>query len=93
MKHLKIILKKIIVIFTIFFILISSISSSFAQKFDDSAREYLRQQTENFINQHAGNSVYSTSGEHLPANFVGETFYSCCTSGIQYVIKFFWELT
>ena len=89
MKHLKIILKKIIVIFTIFFILISSISSSFAQKFDDSAREYLRQQTENFINQHAGNSVYSTSGEHLPANFVGETFYSCCTSGIQYVYQVF----
>ena len=89
MKHIKIILKKIIVIFTIFFVLIGSISSSFAQKFDDSAREFLRQQTENFINQHAGNSVYSTAGEHLPANFVGATFYSCCTSGIQYVYQTF----
>ena len=87
MKHLKTILKKIIVIFTIFFVLMSSISSSFAQKFDDAAREFLRQQTENFINQHAGNSVYSTAGEHLPANFVGQTFYSCCTSGIQYVYQ------
>lgn len=89
MKHLKTIFKKIIVIFTIFFVLMSSISSSFAQKFDDAAREFLRQQTENFINQHAGNSVYSTAGEHLPANFVGQTFYSCCTSGIQYVYQTF----
>ena len=41
----------------------------------------------NFINTYTGDSVYSLTV--LPANFVGTTFHSCCTSGIAYVYNAF----
>ena len=83
MNKIKKFFKNIIVSFLIFYIIIANTSSSYARNFDDAARAFLAEQTENFINTYTGDSVYSLTV--LPANFVGTTFHSCCTSGIAYV--------
>lgn len=87
MNKIKKFFKNIIVSFLIFYIIIANTSSSYARNFDDAARAFLAEQTENFINTYTGDSVYSVSV--LPANFVGTTFHSCCTSGIAYVYNAF----
>lgn len=87
MNKIKKFLKNLMISFLIFYIIIANTSSSYARNFDDAARAFLAEQTEQFIEQHAGDSVYSTSV--LPASFIGTTFYSCCTSGIGYVYKEF----
>lgn len=87
MNKIKKFFKNIIVSFLIFYIVIANTSSSYARNFDDAARAFLAEQTENFINTYTGDSVYSLTV--LPANFVGTTFHSCCTSGIAYVYNAF----
>ena len=87
MNKIKKFFKNIIVSFLIFYIIIANTSSSYARNFDDAARAFLAEQTENFINTYTGDSVYSLTV--LPANFVGTTFHSCCTSGIAYVYNAF----
>ena len=87
MNKIKKFFKNVIVSFLIFYIVIANTSSSYARNFDDAARAFLAEQTENFINTYTGDSVYSLTV--LPANFVGTTFHSCCTSGIAYVYNAF----
>ena len=87
MNKIKKFFKNIIISFLIFYIVIANTSSSYARNFDDGARAFLATQTENFINTYTGDSVYSLTV--LPANFVGTTFHSCCTSGIAYVYNKF----
>ena len=87
MNKIKKFFKNIIVSFLIFYIVIANTSSSYARNFDDAARAFLAEQTEKFINTYTGDSVYSLTV--LPANFVGTTFHSCCTSGIAYVYNAF----
>ena len=87
MNKIKKFFKNIIVSFLIFYIIIANTSSSYARNFDDAARAFLAEQTENFINTYTGDSVYSLTV--LPAAFRGSTFYSCCTSGVAYVYNAF----
>ena len=87
MNKIKKFFKNLIISFLIFYIVIANTSSSYARNFDDAARAFLAEQTEQFIEKHKGDSVYSTSV--LPASFIGTTFHSCCTSGIGYVYKEF----
>lgn len=87
MSKIKKFFKNILISFLIFYIIIANTSSSYARKFDDAARAFLAEQTTQFINEHAGDSVYSLTV--LPAAFIGTTFHSCCTSGVAYVYKAF----
>ena len=87
MSKIKKFLKNIIISFLIFYIIIANTSSSYARNFDDGARKFLAEQTENFINTYKGNSRYSTAKAR--AGFEGDTFVSCCTSGVAYVYKAF----
>ena len=87
MEKIKKFVKNIIISFLIFYIIIANTSSSYARNFDDAARAFLAEQTENFINTYAGDSKYSLTV--LPASFIGTTFHSCCTSGIAYVYNAF----
>ena len=87
MNKIKRFVKNILISFMIFYIIIANTSSSYARNFDDAARAFLAEQTTQFINEHAGDSVYSLTV--LPAAFRGTTFYSCCTSGVAYVYKAF----
>ena len=50
MNKIKKFFKNIIVSFLIFYIVIANTSSSYARNFDDAARAFLAEQTENFIN-------------------------------------------
>lgn len=86
MNNIKKFLKNILVSFFIFYIVIANTSSSFARNFDDGARSFLATQTEQFINEHAGDSLYTYD---VPALFKGTTFCSCCTTGIAYVYQTF----
>lgn len=86
MKNIKKFLKNILVAFLIFYIVIANTSSSFARNFDDGARNFLATQTEQFINEHKGDSLYTYD---IPAVFKGSTFCSCCTTGIAYVYQTF----
>ena len=87
MNKVKRFFKNILISFLIFYIIIANTSSSYARNFDDAARAFLAEQTEQFINEHSGDSVYSLTV--LPAAFRGSTFYSCCTSGVAYVYNAF----
>ncbi|HJJ12083.1 MAG TPA: hypothetical protein OIM48_02080 [Clostridiaceae bacterium] len=91
MKKTRRVLKNIVVSFLIFYIIIANTSSSFARNFDDGAREFLSTQSEQFINQYAAISVYSTEPVHVPAHFDENksTFYCCCTTGVAYMYQIF----
>ena len=91
MHKIKKFLKNILISFFIFYIIIANTSSSFARNFDDGARSFLVEQTEQFINQYASISVYSTSGKNVPARFEDDKsiFYCCCTTGVAYMYQIF----
>lgn len=91
MNKIKKFLKNILVSFFIFYIIIANTSSSFARNFDDGARSFLAEQTEQFIEQYASITIYSTEPEDVPAHFNSDksVFYSCCTTGVAYMYQIF----
>lgn len=91
MNKIKKFLKNILVSFFIFYIIIVNTSSSFARNFDDGARSFLAEQTEQFIEQYASITIYSTEPEDVPAHFNSDksVFYSCCTTGVAYMYQIF----
>lgn len=91
MKRVRKFFKNVIVSILIFYIIIANTSSSYARNFDDAARQFLAEQTEQFINQYNSISIYSTSGAHVPAHFTPDksAFYCCCTTGVAYMYQIF----
>ncbi len=91
MNKLKKFSKNILISFFIFYIIIANTSSSFARNFDDGARSFLAEQTEQFIEQYASITIYSTEPEDVPAHFNSDksVFYSCCTTGVAYMYQIF----
>ena len=91
MEHIKKFLKNILISFFIFYIIIANTSSSYARNFDDAARAFLVEQTEQFINQYSPISTYSAEPEHVPARFNSDktVFYTCCTTGLAYMYNIF----
>lgn len=91
MNKIKKFFKNILVSFFIFYIIIANTSSSFARNFDDGARSFLAEQTEQFIEQYASITIYSTEPEDVPAHFNSDksVFYSCCTTGVAYMYQIF----
>ncbi len=91
MNKIKKFFKNILISFFIFYIIIANTSSSFARNFDDGARSFLAEQTEQFIDQYASITIYSTEPEDVPAHFNSDksVFYSCCTTGVAYMYQIF----
>lgn len=91
MNKIKKFFKNILISFFIFYIIIANTSSSFARNFDDGARSFLAEQTEQFIEQYASITIYSTEPEDVPAHFNSDksVFYSCCTTGVAYMYQIF----
>ena len=91
MNKIKKFFKNILISFFIFYIIIANTSSSFARNFDDGARSFLAEQTEQFIDQYASITIYSTEPEDVPAHFNCDksVFYSCCTTGVAYMYQIF----
>lgn len=91
MNKIKKFFKNILISFLIFYIIIANTSSSFARNFDDGARSFLAEQTEQFIEQYASITIYSTEPEDVPAHFNSDksVFYSCCTTGVAYMYQIF----
>lgn len=87
MNRIKNVIKKIVIIFLIFYIVIASTSSSFARPFDEAAGKFVAEQYEAFINQYGPNSTYDDT--KVPAVFVGDVFHVCCTTGPLYAYQNF----
>lgn len=91
MNKIRKFFKNILISFLIFYIIIANTSSSFARNFDDGARSFLAEQTEQFIDQYQSISLYSTNGANVPARFNEDKsiFYCCCTTGVAYMYQIF----
>ena len=51
MKKLKLVLKRILIVYVVFFIAVSSMSSSFARMYDAECGEFLAKETKKFVTQ------------------------------------------
>ncbi|MBR3132993.1 MAG: hypothetical protein IKG42_02800 [Clostridia bacterium] len=92
MRNLKSIIFKIIIIYVISYIILSSTVSSFARIIDDSSREQLAQYTREFISKYGGDSKYTTAygsnGAGFKSGTFGQgTFGAVCTTGVAYMYE------
>lgn len=87
MKKIAKNIKRIIISFVIFYLIIVSTSSSFARPYDAAAGKFVAEQYEAFINQYGPKSVYDAN--KVPAVFVGDVFHVCCTTGPLYAYQNF----
>ncbi len=95
MKRIKWILKRIIIAYLIFYIVLSSASTCFARGYDASCGEYVSQYAKDFIEEYCTpetNTTYDCSflepEKHWGggAEFKG-TFNACCSTGVYYMYK------
>lgn len=100
MKQIKLVLKRILIIYVIIFVTLSSMSSCLARGYDDKCGEFLVQKTKEFIQKYgvvsyyggpggvgvayADPEIYWTGGELGKGNF-----YVCCTSGVRYMYQLY----
>ena len=89
MKKIKLICKKIIIIYIIIYILASSISSCFARTYDEECGKYLANYAKEFISQYGANSTYvlSTWPTWSGGSFGQGTLRVCCSSGVLLMYK------
>ncbi|MCI8964746.1 MAG: hypothetical protein HFJ43_00010 [Clostridia bacterium] len=89
MKKIKNFFKKIVIIYLVFFILLSNMSQCLARAYDDACGEYVSDYAKKFIEQYGGDSTYYLSQEIAwgGGSFGNGTFKSCCTSGVKYMYE------
>lgn len=89
MKKIKNFFKKIVIIYLVFFILLSNMSQCLARAYDDACGEYVSDYAKKFIEQYGGDSTYYLSQEIAwgGGSFGSGTFKSCCTSGVKYMYE------
>ena len=94
MKKLKLILKRVLIVYVVFFITVSSMSSSFARMYDAECGEFLASETKKFITQtlRGVHTSYENHGYHPnDATFwsggsYGQGTFRCdCSSGVYYM--------
>lgn len=94
MKKVKLVLKKVLIVYVIVFITLSSMSSSFARMYDEQCGEYISQYARDFIKQYCegGNTRYAHVGfeasdvKHWSSGVFGQgTFIADCTNGVHYM--------
>ncbi len=92
MKQIKLVLKRILIVYVVLFITFSQMSSSFARKYDAQCGEYVSKYARDFIAKYcAGKStVYdaSTGYAFFTGGSIGKgTFHACCSSGVHLMYK------
>ena len=98
MKKLKLVLKRIIIVYLIAFVSLAGPSQTFARAYDSSCGEHVSEFAVEFINQYGSNSVYggpngvgtayADSEVYWEGGSYGNgTFRSCCTSGVNYMFE------
>lgn len=100
MKQLKLVLKRILIIYVIIFTILSSMSSCQARGYDKKCGEYASKWAMDFINKYAGKSIYDNSNYlgiingRLSCKWTGVTnddgsgtgqFYGCCTCWVHWI--------
>lgn len=100
MKQLKLVLKRILIVYLIIFITLSSMTSCQARGYDAKCGEYASKWAIDFINKNAGKSQYDSDGLlgsingksactwSIATNDDGNgkgTFYGCCTCWVQWI--------
>lgn len=100
MKQLKLVLKRILIVYVIIFITLSSMTSCQARGYDKKCGEYASKWAIDFINKNAAKSQYDSDG--LLGSINGKsactwsistdddgngkgTFYGCCTCWVQWI--------
>ena len=86
MKKIAKNIKRLIISFVTFYLIIVSTSSSFARPYDAAAGQFVAEQYEAFINKYTDVSYYETC---VPAKFSGSNFLVCCTTGPLYAYQNF----
>lgn len=91
MKQIKLVLKRILIIYVIIFVTLSSMSSCLARGYDDKCGEFLVEKTKEFIQKYqsvsydlAEQEVTWTGGELGKGDL-----YVCCTSGVKYMYELY----
>ena len=89
MKKLKLVLKKIVIVYLIAFITLAGTTQSFAKTYDSACGEYVSEYAVDFINKYGANSVYQATAEvsWSGGSFGSGTLYCCCTSGVKYMYE------
>lgn len=95
MKKLKSAFKKLIVIYLVVYITLSSMSSCFARGYDAQCGEYASQWAIDYVGKYASQSSYTTSNlKSLNGNSIcwwsggsdgSGTFYGCCTCFVHWI--------
>lgn len=89
MKKLKLVLKRIIILYLMAFITFAGTTQSFARPYDEACGEYLAQYATEFIAKYGENSVYvlSTWPSWSGGSFGQGTLNVCCSSGVLLMYK------
>ena len=95
MKKIKFILKRIIIIYLIFYIVLSSASTCFARGYDAACGEYVSQYARDFIAEYCvpeTNTNYKCDFLDPENHWGGGTefsgsFNACCSTGVYYMYK------
>lgn len=81
MKQIKLVLKRILIIYVIIFVTLSSMSSCLARGYDDKCGEFLVEKTKEFIQKYQSVSYYLAEQEVTwTGGELGKgDLYVCCT--------------
>lgn len=91
MKQIKLVLKRILIIYVIIFVTLSSMSSCLARGYDDKCGEFLVEKTKEFIQKYQSVSYYLAEQEVTwTGGELGKgDLYVCCISGVKYMYELY----
>lgn len=91
MKQIRLVLKRILIIYVIIFVTLSSMSSCLARGYDDKCGEFLVEKTKEFIQKYQSVSYYLAEQEVTwTGGELGKgDLYVCCTSGVKYMYELY----
>ena len=94
MRKTKLILKRILIIYVLLYVLLSSLGTCFARSYDAACGEYVSQYARDFIAEYCTptetKTVYDSSvtEPHWGGGSFGQgTFYACCSTGVKYMYE------
>ena len=91
MIQIKLVLNRILIIYVIIFVTLSSMSSCLARGYDDKCGEFLVEKTKEFIQKYQSVSYYLAEQEVTwTGGELGKgDLYVCCTSGVKYMYELY----
>ena len=92
MKQIRLVLKKVLIVYVIIFIMLSSMSSCFARKYDAQCGEYVSKYARDFIAKYCDNKPTVYDNSTIYAFFTGGSlgqgvFHACCSTGVHLMYK------